>query len=337
MLVKSMAQVQNKLVSITFPSTDFLTTSILESSVRSFSNLLERLHHSFWFYFIPYPGRFLLLSIYIAPVALVSAALLFHGLKYWWRSNSCRPYQKPLKNERLLSKFDTKHLNSVLGLTAKKYFVAPDYIERFSQHDREYFLPLLSILICHIAGLALLWLPVVCFSLMQTGSPFILASCAISIVTGKFIVPFVVSTIHSQRNPTPAQIERETLLLAAITSTELGLGLCSISTLNPSLSLALAVPSVPVFLILFPGKSRLLNILQEVLLVLLNPIILFAIVVGIQGVEPISAASRLVEDAVFNFGMYGAWIFPISCWFQSCLICGLALVNRPVVVVEKGK
>lgn len=63
--------------------------------MRSFSNLLERLHHSFWFYILLLPGKCLLLSTYIAPVILLSAVLVLHGLKYWWASDLTPPLPKP--------------------------------------------------------------------------------------------------------------------------------------------------------------------------------------------------------------------------------------------------
>ena len=49
---------------------------MLEGSVRSLSNLLERLHHSSAFYVMLSPERFLGAAVYMLPVGLVSAALL---------------------------------------------------------------------------------------------------------------------------------------------------------------------------------------------------------------------------------------------------------------------
>ena len=49
---------------------------MLEGSMRSLSNLLERLHHSSAFYVMLSPERFLGAAVYMLPVGLVSAALL---------------------------------------------------------------------------------------------------------------------------------------------------------------------------------------------------------------------------------------------------------------------
>lgn len=61
--------------------------SMLESSLRSFNNLLERFHHSFWFYLKPNPNFFLPLGMYIGPVVMLSAAVLLHvkGLSVFFR------------------------------------------------------------------------------------------------------------------------------------------------------------------------------------------------------------------------------------------------------------
>jgi hypothetical protein len=49
---------------------------MLEGSVRSLSNLLERLHHSTAFYIMLSPGRFLGAAVYMPPCGLMLAALL---------------------------------------------------------------------------------------------------------------------------------------------------------------------------------------------------------------------------------------------------------------------
>jgi len=64
---------------------------MLEGSVRSLSNLLERLHHSSAFYVMLSPDRFLGAAVYMPPAGLVLAALLLcasgcaiHGAGAHW-------------------------------------------------------------------------------------------------------------------------------------------------------------------------------------------------------------------------------------------------------------
>jgi len=56
---------------------------IVESTLRTMSNLLERLHASFFFYVMSTPGQFLKIGMYIPSAILVGAALMFGGLGAW--------------------------------------------------------------------------------------------------------------------------------------------------------------------------------------------------------------------------------------------------------------
>lgn len=49
----------------------------IESILRSLNNLLERLHHSFWFYILGGTHKFIMISVYIAPVILLFVGLVF--------------------------------------------------------------------------------------------------------------------------------------------------------------------------------------------------------------------------------------------------------------------
>lgn len=48
----------------------------IEALLRSYNNLLERLHHSFWFYIMAGTNKFIMLSVYIAPVILLFIGLV---------------------------------------------------------------------------------------------------------------------------------------------------------------------------------------------------------------------------------------------------------------------
>jgi GPI-anchor transamidase subunit GAA1 len=56
---------------------------IVESTLRSTNNLLERLHASFFFYLMLSPESFLKIGFFLPSVALVSAAMMFGGLWLW--------------------------------------------------------------------------------------------------------------------------------------------------------------------------------------------------------------------------------------------------------------
>jgi len=323
---------------------------ILESSVRTFSNLLERLHHSFWFYFIPLPGRFSLLSFYIGPVALLSAALLFKGLKYWWIGETGTPLAASVlvQTPIVLEESITKRINIALygdsdgednGKSIKKskkkrptkYFVVPaSQNERFSRERRELFRPVIIVLMAHVAGLFAMRIP---HALLMSGENFIIVSTILSLIFGKLAIPKLVNIIASPNSFSAIRKQKESALLNSLICTELGLGLCSISTLNPSLSLALAIPSVPVLLSLDKSSKMMLDLL----LVLLYPCVLLSAGIYIWGVIvhgdvagqlAIESVGRLVDRAIFESGMHGAWLYPVSCWFQSCVIAAQVLRSQ---------
>lgn len=56
---------------------------MLESQVKSYSNLIERLHHSQFFYLLSSPGKFVQLGIYLPIALLLSVALTLTGLSIW--------------------------------------------------------------------------------------------------------------------------------------------------------------------------------------------------------------------------------------------------------------
>lgn len=56
---------------------------VIESTLRTTNNLLERLHASFFFYILTSPERFVQIGNFLPSVVLISVAMMFGGLKYW--------------------------------------------------------------------------------------------------------------------------------------------------------------------------------------------------------------------------------------------------------------
>ena len=56
---------------------------IIESTLRTCNNLLERLHASFFFYLLPEPGSFTKIGNYLPSAVIISTAILFSGLRSW--------------------------------------------------------------------------------------------------------------------------------------------------------------------------------------------------------------------------------------------------------------
>ncbi|KAJ7444901.1 Gaa1-like protein [Mycena latifolia] len=56
---------------------------IVESTLRTTNNLLERLHASFFFYILTAPERFLKIGSFLPSAVLISVAMMFGGLREW--------------------------------------------------------------------------------------------------------------------------------------------------------------------------------------------------------------------------------------------------------------
>ncbi|KAF5357896.1 hypothetical protein D9756_001418 [Leucocoprinus leucothites] len=62
---------------------------IVESSLRTMNNLLERLHASFFFFILTTPDRFMKIGSYLPSAILVSIAMMFRGLRCWVDARWC--------------------------------------------------------------------------------------------------------------------------------------------------------------------------------------------------------------------------------------------------------
>ncbi|KAJ7343284.1 GPI transamidase component Gaa1 [Mycena albidolilacea] len=71
---------------------------IVESTLRTTNNLLERLHASFFFYILTTPERFLKIGSFLPSAVLISVAMMFGGLKLWsdsaWILDTSIPLEK---------------------------------------------------------------------------------------------------------------------------------------------------------------------------------------------------------------------------------------------------
>ncbi|KIJ16768.1 hypothetical protein PAXINDRAFT_10481 [Paxillus involutus ATCC 200175] len=61
----------------------FVLGRIIESTLRTSNNLLERLHASFFFYILTSPGTFMKIGMFLPSAVLVGVAMMFWGLGQW--------------------------------------------------------------------------------------------------------------------------------------------------------------------------------------------------------------------------------------------------------------
>ncbi|TPX41861.1 hypothetical protein SeLEV6574_g05884 [Synchytrium endobioticum] len=120
-------------------------TRLLESILRSFNNLLEHLHHSFWFYFMPSPEKFIPISMYIGPMLALIFPLLFMSLSLWWRTGDPEFNQHPPGHPTI---------DKSTG-----FLIRPKHLSSFIQQKRYILIPAATLLSCFGTGVVMSYLP----------------------------------------------------------------------------------------------------------------------------------------------------------------------------------
>src|SRR5262245_14872708 len=65
------------------PTCTFKFGRIIEGSTRSLNNILERLHQSFFFYYLPAPYRYISIGDYMPGVGCLIGAILVRAIAAW--------------------------------------------------------------------------------------------------------------------------------------------------------------------------------------------------------------------------------------------------------------
>ncbi|KAI9103072.1 Gaa1-like protein [Phlyctochytrium arcticum] len=269
----------------------------IETVLRSLNNLLERLHHAYWFYLMPTAQSFIPLSVYLPPVALLSVPLVFQSLACWWASGDV--LKSPPGTSILIE--GTKLLGQPKGVTS------------FTLRQRPLFLPLVTLFLCHAAGLMVLYIaPTLTYMAMHSNfSAFNVVSVTmtISAVFYSFMVPTLQRLMEGSGAST-AERSPAWVVLKSFSCLELGAFLIALATLNPSLSIFLAILSVPSMLLAQPRSSHTGFALTWTLLTLASPLGLMGLISWWEG---LGFAQDLVARAVDGWTVYGAWLLPVLC------------------------
>ncbi|KAH6600479.1 hypothetical protein BASA61_002271 [Batrachochytrium salamandrivorans] len=217
---------------------------ILENTLRSLNNLLEKFHHSYWFYFMPTARQFMPISIYIVPVVILASSLIVASIGQWW--------EEPLLVDKT-------------GFSTMDRSENPIYIRRIKAY----------------------------------GSG---ASTNSSLAAWK--------------------------ILKMLCCSALGMILLVLSAVNPSLSILVALPYVPVFLAIRPVSGKILRIVQGIILNILSPpgcLLLACFLVGDS-----QAVMQAVKEAIRNWHIFGSQLVPFFC----LLIWPLNLSAQTIIEME---
>ncbi|KAI9351775.1 Gaa1-like protein [Zopfochytrium polystomum] len=278
---------------------------MLESAIRTFGNLLERLHHSFWFYIMSSIWTYIPIAFYIAPVIMLSITLAFRSLALWWD----------------LDGFPYKTIEESNVLEGTKLLVRPASISTFSNIAKPIFAPALTLALCYAFGFAAALFPwdqleIPTYPLHQ----IIFAAAAAALLCSSVVIPGVIATlspiIHSRAGPNSSA--SWTTVLRSIACALMGITLLTVSAFNPSLSVFAALPSVPAFLLSSPSsrspRSPIVAGLRMGLLLLASPVGVTAAASAFVGEDDVWMVLR---TAFQSFKRLDGWLLPYVvalCW-----------------------
>ncbi|KAK2187644.1 hypothetical protein NP493_159g04034 [Ridgeia piscesae] len=291
-------------------------SSVVEGIFRSLNNLLERFHQSFFFYLLPATNRYVSIGLYMPPFAVLALPVLFKAVALWIsvsldassqasEETETEGKEKPSQAEgdpteqtphaedaqepgvTLMSVFPTCVLCLGFGLSAHQapyYFI--EAARGFGMTPSE--------------GLAL---GAVSVHLVAMAAPWLLQRKA---------------TEEGDSGGPNWQLLKSVSLLA------FGIVLAAISSLNIAMSFFLAVVWVPVILLVRPTHSRVVNLVQFLLLLLVSPLGLVYIgsVVNEVVVEKVTDAAVLLPRAwestqaallmsLINNNLFANWTFSL--------------------------
>ncbi|KAJ1336536.1 hypothetical protein BSLG_007320 [Batrachochytrium salamandrivorans] len=289
---------------------------ILENTLRSLNNLLEKFHHSYWFYFMPTARQFMPISIYIVPVVILASSLIVASIGQWW--------EEPLLVDKT-------------GFSTMDRSENPIYIRRikgvtsFSSFVRPLFLPLLTLTIsfCASAWAMSISDTVAYISASSTESLLFVSATIIGlqVVLVYYVMPFFHRIAYGSGASTNSSLAAWKILKMLCCSA-LGMILLVLSAVNPSLSILVALPYVPVFLAIRPVSGKILRIVQGIILNILSPpgcLLLACFLVGDS-----QAVMQAVKEAIRNWHIFGSQLVPFFC----LLIWPLNLSAQTIIEME---
>ncbi|XP_059496746.1 glycosylphosphatidylinositol anchor attachment 1 protein isoform X2 [Stegostoma tigrinum] len=262
---------------------------VFEGVVRKLNNLLEKLHQSYFFYLLPSLSRFVSIGYYMPAFGFLILILLLRALDLWIRLSKVEPA------------------------------CAQDCA---AENVRPSFLSIMTpIFICHVMGLALYYVPLLCQGTATEHFP--ISETEAVVLTSIAIYVAGLALPHSTQSASlPAEQAVQgwmTLKLIAILYLALLLG--CITLINFSLGFILAVTLIPAAALAQPEPHRMLNAL---FLILMSPgtTLLMCIYLYHELAEyPVTLLEcwqlllQAVAESILDHHLYGCIVYPIIVFF----------------------
>ncbi|XP_048462804.1 glycosylphosphatidylinositol anchor attachment 1 protein isoform X2 [Rhincodon typus] len=261
---------------------------VFEGIVRKLNNLLEKLHQSYFFYLLPSLSRFVSIGYYMPAFGFLILILLLRALDLWIR------------------------LSKVVPVCAQ---------DCAAENVRPSFLSIMTpIFICHVMGLALYYVPLLCQGTATEHFP--ISETEAVVLTSIAIYVAGLALPHNTQSALPIeQAAHSWMTLKLIAILYLALLLGCITLINFSLGFILAVTLIPAAALAQPEPHRMLNAL---FLILMSPVttLLMCIYLYHELAEyPITLLEcwqlllQAVAESILDHHLYSSIVYPFVVFF----------------------
>lgn len=128
-----------------------------------------------------------------------------------------------------------------------------------------------------------------------------------------FIIPLLQRLACGEAGASKLTVSASWKILHCFSCGALGMFLVVLATTNPSLALVLALPLVPIFILVRPARSVLSFVFQALVLFCLSPPMLLFLYAFSK--SSIAAATSFADAAFHHWDLYGALLLPVICVF----------------------
>lgn len=287
---------------------------VIESSLRTMNNLLERLHASFFFYILTSVTTFVNFGGYLASAILVSVSMIFGGLRLWVVAG----WQRTMMVRVIPDENDTKEAGP------KKQWPTAIPMTVWRRRDRPVIQVLAIMLVTHVIGYLVFLLVTAQFFFRKTPALSGLSSrlaflplLALHPFIRQYLTACPTPSYHPKKSAPQAPLH---LILKAFNLYISSIVISITSVLNFSLAATLAVLlGLPLTL---AGPTA--RPLRYLLVLAVSPMGLLAVASHIVGEQEVV---RVLTRTVWEWQVLGAWFLPFACvvylplTLQGLLVC----------------
>ncbi|KAF8587402.1 Gaa1-domain-containing protein [Ramaria rubella] len=271
---------------------------IIESTLRTMNNLLERLHASFFFYILTGPGTFLKIGEYLPTAVIISVAMMFGGLHIWVDAGWVEQFESPVEKDK----------DTATVVTAPKW----------KTRRRNVLTPLAIMLATHTIGGVTFFIATSSWFMSREG----ITTSYLPIIPFSIIATSVLSALLTSDSPSIPRHDNSapgplSMLLKSFNLCLASTVISITSVLNFSLAACLAILLGIPLSISSPTKSPFLKVFKNIsYLCLLSPVWWILL-------------TRPKSQSVWDWQVLGIWFTPFVCLvylplvLQAMVICML--------------